>query len=279
MLGRILKKIKYYSIIIRLRASQIFGKALKKPKHLDEKSLIISLTSVGPRLHLIDLTLESLLSQSKQPDKIILWLSDEITLLPKKIEQYQARGIDVEMRRDVGPHTKLVYALAEYPNTAIVTADDDTLYPKRWFEELDEAYRKDNTAIHCHRAHMITLDNANKVKPYLQWKWLSQGESGPHDLIFPTGVGGVLYPQGSLHPDATNPELFIKLCPKADDIWFKVMSYLKGSRCLKIRPNFTEFFTVEQSQEIQNLGRANVRDGNNQQLDAVMQHYGIKFSN
>ena len=180
-------------------------------------------------------------------------------------------------RKDVGPHTKLVYALKEFPDAVIVTADDDTLYPRKWLQELYSAYLKNPDFIHCHRAHYMTFDDDGELNPYLKWKWLSQGIIGPDRALFPTGVGGVLYPPGSLHPDAVNDRLFQKLCPRADDVWFKFMALVNGTECLKIRPYFKEFFTIDGSQEVQNLGRQNVAKGNDDQVRAVMEYYGIKI--
>ena len=47
--------------------------------------------------------------------------------------------------------------------------------------------------------------------------------------IFPTGVGGVLYPPGSLSPAVLDKETFRALCPRADDLWLYWMGRRAGS--------------------------------------------------
>lgn len=245
----------------------------------DGKELIVSLTTIPSRLSLLDLTFNALLSQSIQPTKIILWISDSLEYIPENIQSFVERGITVERCQDVGPHTKLVHALKEYPDAVIVTADDDTLYPKDWLEKLVNAYRNDATAIHCHRAHYINFTDDGELEPYLQWDWLSDGVHGRDIRLFPTGVGGVLYPPKSLHSDTTNLELLKKLSPRADDIWFKFMALLNGTTSSKVNSHFREFLTVDGSQENAKLGPENVGGGgNDRQLKACFEHYGIKYS-
>ncbi|QJR81975.1 glycosyltransferase family 2 protein [Alteromonas pelagimontana] len=261
------------------RLKQDTSKLAAGNKLKNDKQLIVSLTSIESRLHLLDLTLNSLLSQSVQPTMIILWLSEHIEQIPANIKAFEARGVTVKLCEDVGPHTKLVHTLVQYPEAVIVTADDDTLYPKQWLAELVDAYFNRPGAIHCHRAHYINFNADGTLAPYTKWGWLAQGIVGADNRIFPTGVGGVLYPPGSLHPDTTNIALFRKLSPKADDIWFKFMALLQGTVSSKVNSRFREYMTTEGSQEEAKLGPQNVGGGgNDKQFQACFAHYNLPLS-
>lgn len=238
---------------------------------------IVSLTTIESRLDKVYIAIESLLHQTMKPKKIVLWINEEIKnkKLPRTITRQLSRGLEVKYVRDVGPHTKLIYALKEY-NEVIVTADDDILYPANWLLQLDRSYKAVPDAIHCHRAHEITFSPTGKIRPYEDW--LFEKVRYNHSLtVFPTGVGGVLYPPGSLHKDAIREDLFEELCPKADDVWFKIMSLLLKTKCIAINLNYKyrKFPTVSDTQK-ENLFTYNHIDGqNNVQFQQCLKFYGL----
>ncbi len=269
-------KLKDYLLTQRLKRDT----SILEPGYIlpDGRQLIVSLTSFEPRLALIDLTLSSLLSQSLKPSKIILWLSHDIGELPDNIKRYEQAGITVERCKDIGSYKKLVPCLKAYPDDVIVTADDDLLYPKNWLKDLVKAYLREPGFIHCHRAHCITFDD-NRLKPYKDWIWLAAGVKGADSRLFPTGGGGALYPPDSFHDDVINEELFLRLSPKADDVWFRVMALLKGTIPSKLHKNFREFPEVQASQENPKLAPYNVGSGgNDKQLKACLDYYNIPTS-
>lgn len=264
----------YIYFVISNRAKKyIFNNIYKK-----QAGPIVSLTTIESRLDKVYLTIESLLHQNIQPKKIVLWINEELENkpLPSSIKRQLKRGLDVRYVPDVGPHTKLIYALREF-NEVIVTADDDILYPANWLLQLVQSYEKDPTGIHCHRAHEITFDQTGKIKKYD--KWLFEKVRNNNSLrVFPTGVGGVLYPPGSLHMDAAREDLFTKLSPKADDVWFKIMSLLMKTRCIAINQNYKyrKFPTVSDTQDV-NLFTHNHLDGqNNVQFQQCLKFYDLE---
>ena len=44
--------------------------------------------------------------------------------------------------------------------------------------------------------------------------------------VIPIGAWGILYPAKSLHPRVLDIELFLKIAPKNDDLWFKTMALM-----------------------------------------------------
>jgi hypothetical protein len=97
--------------------------------------------------------------------------------------------------------------------------------------------------------------------------------------LFPTGGAGCLYPPGSLHKDTTNKELFMKLCPNADDVWFWVMARLQSTKHVTVQTN--QFLILDLLYEFTHKGAAlqhkNVyENANDVQLKQVLQHYDLK---
>ncbi len=238
---------------------------------------IVSLTTTRCRLRTVYLTVESLLLQNTKPHRVILWLAEEMASepLPPHLQRQKERGLEVRFRLDVGPATKLIHALREHPEATIVTADDDTLYPPTWLGELAESCHRLPTTIHCHRAHWICSKADGALEPYNSWKRLDPGQVGPAHRLFPTGVGGVLYPPNSLHPEVLNESLFLQLCPTADDVWFKAMALLREVPARKIRPVCDGFPTIRSGKR-NGLSLTNSQHANyDRQIRAVFEHYGV----
>jgi len=185
-------------------------------------AIIISLTSFGNRLEesayraictLLDQTVEA---------RVVLYL-DKHSPTPK-LRNLTSLEI-VEGCKDIGSYSKLVWALQQFPNDTLITADDDVYYPRNWLQMLLEQHEKYPDKIIAHRAHGVTFKN-DGLAPFLEWH--ERVKDAP--VLFPMGVGGVLYPPDSLHEDATNSELFLKLSPRQDDIWFWAMAVLNDKQ-------------------------------------------------
>lgn len=195
----------------------------------------VSLTSHPPRFGTLHLTLLSLLNQSTPPDEVVLWLhAPDAARLPPAVLRLQARGLRIEaVAEDLRVYLKIIPALTRSPGITWVTADDDIYYPPGWLDELVAAHRQDPQAVICRRAHLVHFDADGAPRPYACWT-KQTGRPGPDDPLFFTGVGGVLYPPGSLHPDVTRADRFLTLSPDADDIWLNAMARLQGSRVRRI---------------------------------------------
>jgi hypothetical protein len=238
--------------------------------------LIVSLTTTPKRLfQKTDIGIATLLSQRCRPDRVILWLSDEVKdkPLPKSFDYLCEAGLEVQYRRDVGPHTKLLYALQEHPDSMIVSADDDMLYPANWLGALYASYQRAPKHIHCHRAHLMRKDSDGKLTPYKQWARHSPGVLGPSHLLFPTGVGGVLYPPRSLAEEVFHVDAFQQLCPFADDVWFKAMALLQGVSCQKVKPYWQTLLAVHGTQQ-GHLFATNI-ENNDAQVRATFDAYDL----
>lgn len=106
-----------------------------------------------------------------------------------------------------------------------MTADDDLLYRKNWLELLLNKYVQNPNYIICHRCHQVSFKNSH-IAPYNSWAHELTHQEFPEASynLFPTSGAGVLFPPHSLHPDVMKENIFMKLSPTADDVWFWAMA-------------------------------------------------------
>jgi hypothetical protein len=205
--------------------------------------LIVSLTSYPPRFWTLHLSVRSLLGQTVRPDRIILWVAHgDAAKLPSAVTRLVGKGLEIRLVDDVRSYKKLVFALAEFPESFHVTADDDNYYPRGWLKELVDAVEPGEKVLPCHRAHRVPTVAGTELPPYMSWEWDVQDEAArrPSPDLMPTGLGGILYPPHALHSDVTDSALFMKLCPTADDLWFYWMARRVGARYRKVGGPFEQ---------------------------------------
>lgn len=185
-------------------------------------NVIVSLTSYGRRVRgsIVYYTLVSLLRQRTQPRRIILWLDKNEwndDTLPIKLKRLKEKGVQISYCDDIKSYKKLIPTVKEYPECPIITFDDDVIYSNDTVLRLLVEHRLYPQDIVCLHAARVSAKNGIPCD-YKSWPDLNVECNG--SMIFPIGEGGVLYPPKSLHVDLTNQELFMRYCPKADDIWF-----------------------------------------------------------
>ena len=248
-------------------------------KHDLPAPLIISLTSYPDRYECLPLTLNCLLSQTVMPDKIILWIGyQDQDLLTDDILSFRQKGIAIQFCENIGSYKKIIPTLQNYPDSYIVTADDDTYYPATWLEKLVITSKNNTTNVIAHRVRRIELDNQGKLLPYEKWAFELDNLS-PSPLNFPTGVGGVLYPPHVFHPDVLKSNIFMKLCPTGDDIWLYWMWQIKGAMCQLATKTKDNTFIVNWPESQKNsLWAHNQKGQNDQQINKMIGLYGFPVS-
>jgi len=260
---------------------------------------IISLTSYGKRLaDTAPYAIITLLDQSVKPDKILLWVSHEDKgAIPDVLYKLTEKNLEIRFCADIKSYKKLIYALQEYPDDYIITADDDVYYPQNWFEQLLVQHKINPKKIICHRAHGIKVDINHNPLPYSVWDncicpsiyfaqiFVSQKQSiSSHqpEAVFPTGVSGILYPPNCLYKETINKELFMKLAPNADDIWFWAMAIINKeyfgheSPYIVIENGYSQNLQdiePEQTQGGNALWNYNSQGGNDIQLKSVIEKF------
>lgn len=192
----------------------------------------------------------SLLNQTAFFNRLVLWLGNEFFpdqegSLPSCLLGLKQYGLEIRFRKDLGPYTKLIYALKEFPEADIITADDDLYYSETWLQELLDIHEQYPDAIIAHRCHEILFDETGEIRKYSDWHF-EQVETKLSYKNFLTGVGGVLYPAHALYRDVLDSGLFMKLAPTADDVWFWAMALLNRRKifCVDSPYVYPEFINV-----------------------------------
>ncbi len=193
--------------------------------------VIISLTTIEARIGVVDLVIRSLMKQSVQPKKIILWIHESLKdSLPAKLSELQNALFEIRTTHLHSSHKKLIHTMQSYPDTAVVTCDDDLMYRPNWLNLLYKESQNHAGSIIANQTRTIKKDPNGDYLPYSQWP-VNQAEKYDDFRVLPIGAEGVLYPPDCLDPRFDDESLFMELAPKADDLWFKSMSILKGTTC------------------------------------------------
>lgn len=217
----------------------------------DEKRtprIVVSLTSFPARIEYVYKTVCSLLDQTLKPDMVVLWLGEEKfpnkeNDLPENLMRLTNFGLTIKWCKDVRSFTKLIPALKEFPEDIIVTADDDIYYSRNMIELLYKSYLEEPQYIHCHRCTKIFYKNG-ELKAKSGGKKFYKKPSFANKLA---GVGGVLYPPHTLYKDITDENLFQKLTPTNDDIWFWMMAVLNGTKIKVIKNNIPQPAEIDET--------------------------------
>ncbi|MBR1492479.1 MAG: hypothetical protein IJ610_07005 [Bacteroidaceae bacterium] len=241
--------------------------------------VIVSLTTHSYRINDVYLAIESIMQGTMLPNRIILWMSDEYknNPLPITLQNQMERGLEVRYCKDIRSYTKLVPALREFPDSAIVTIDDDILYPIDALEHLVNAYNGANDCICAHWVHTIPADLYEKYTSLLDWP-TATGAVEDSLLLFYEGFGGVLYPPHSLDAEVLNENVFLDICKYADDVWFNAMSLKKGTKVRYANPR-PGLFKCVGNPDVQAIALRNVNSNgeilNDVQIKDVFRKYGI----
>lgn len=196
--------------------------------------IVVSLTSFPPAIQYAVKSVRSILNGSVLPDKLVLYLTFsqfDADGIPGELLQLAQENPVFEIRdygTDIRSYRKLIPALQDFPDAIIVTVDDDVDYHRDMLKELLDMHRQYPHAILAHRAKRIKLG-----EPYRRWRkyrWYHFLFKRIHTgfLNLQTGVAGVLYPPHGLKVDMLDPELFTRIAPTTDDIWFWAAGVANG---------------------------------------------------
>lgn len=178
--------------------------------------------------------------------------------------------VNIRAKYDCGPGMKLIY---ELPNDSpIITVDDDVLYRHSLVEDLVQSASKNPGSIISDRVHRVAIDPSGVVEPYSSWQREIENPLAPSYLNFPTGVGGVLYPPGSLHLDAGRVDLYENLARATDDIWWWIQALRADTKIV----NTGKFQCMEYVSGTQSVGLW--QTGNRVRNDLVLKDLLRRFS-
>ena len=244
--------------------------------------VIVSLTSFGKRIYDVFLAIESIMQGTIKPNRIVLWLAEEEfggKVLPRTLQLQQSRGLEVRFCEDLRSYKKLIPALKQYPEACIITIDDDLIYEFDIVERLVGAHWEHPNSVCACRVHRMTFDEEHVLKSYMDWEWEYSVDGREISYIFPTTGGGVLFPPHCFSEEVFNKEVFMDICPYADDVWFYAMALINNTHIVQVFTGKPEGYYLELPSSsidalyFENTNSANCR--NDVQIKAVFEKYNL----
>lgn len=247
-----------------------------------EVPLVVSLTSYPGRIDIVHFAVYSLLLQRLRPQRVVLWLAEEQfpdRAIPETLAALQKYGLEVRWCENIRSYKKIVPALRAFPESLILTCDDDTYYEDSLTETVYTAYLRDaaagkNAGVYARRVRRINVENG-AVLPYSSWRLAARSDP-PDNRNFATGVGGVLYTPNALSPHVFAMDLAKKLAPMADDIWLWAMARLQNTPVTLVGENIKKPLYVDVEQEVGLRGTTLFQVNetqNDPQFSAVLRHF------
>lgn len=248
-----------------------------------DTKITASLTSFPERIPTLHYTIESLLTQSTKPDRLVLWLAEEQFPnkeedLPSSLLDLKQFGLEIKWCEDLKSYKKLVPTISECPNDIIITFDDDIYYDEKVIEDLYNGYLKNPNAITTIRAFRVKFDNSENLSFFssneIVWNWQKYQKPSLYNTII--GCGGVLYPPNCLHTDILNQNKFQKILPTQDDIFFWGMAVLNRTP-IQIVNGYSKTLEVIENTQDAGLCKINIKKGKglngNQSLEQILKAY------
>lgn len=221
-------------------------KSISSPEEAD---YVVSLTTYPARVGNVWRVIEMAANQRgiKEKYAICLYLIKsefEGIDLPAKIKELQARGLTVKFNEEnLKCHNKYFYAFKDYPEKTVITIDDDLQYNHHTISGLIKKNKEYPKCIIYNRGNRIL-----KNEPYNNWPFVENLACPQHD-VFPTGVGGVLYPPHCCNRFVTDMEVIKKTCLRADDLWLNFMSRLNHTKVVQTGLKSTYMVLPDTSQQ------------------------------
>lgn len=260
-----------HELIAPLRVRR-FGTVNSKSSSLvtGDAPAIVSLTTFGSRLSIVHIAIESIARGVVRPSRIILWLDDDelMAARPQSIRRLEKRGLEVKLTEKIGPHAKYFPAvqIACASGLALVTADDDIIYPRRWLAGLLEAHYATPENIVCYQSHRVSFTESGYLAPYADWA--ENWSDLPTGRAFALGVSGVLYPPRMLEGLRAGNTQFMSVAPRADDVWLHYVAAVNRISVRQISNTPTHFTAIRHRG--QQLKDTNVgASGNDRQIAAT----------
>lgn len=248
----------------------------------NKKDVVVSLTSYGNRvIDSLPYALYSLLNQTVLPERIAVYLDEKEwsdNNLPTILRQIQAKGVQFRYVEDIKSYKKLIPALKEFPDKPIITVDDDFYYNEKIVEWLMETYEKSDKKTVIGSWGCIPIIRNGKYAPYTIWQDCKYGNAATEYSLF--AGNGTVYPPHIFDDEICNMDVFMKLCPTADDIWFWVQEKRLGIKTQLIADAgyglhvpVNRVFTYNPNLQGTLFFENGIQGKNDEQLNALLDYY------
>jgi hypothetical protein len=185
-------------------------------------------------------------------------------------------GLEIVFVDNDRSHFKLLGALSVHSSMPVVTFDDDVLYQKNWLNTLYQTHLEFPDQIVALQTRIISRSEKGDWLPYKNWPTSYRNQQSSVATL-PIGGAGVLYPPNFNTPELSNIELIEKLCPKADDLWFKTIGLLRNFEVVMPEVLPKSALPIIGSQ-IVSLGKENIKeDRNRSQWIDLCKHFNLKI--
>lgn len=246
-------------------------------KSLNKIKITASLTTFPPRIKQVRYAIMSIMMQTVQPDRVILWLAREqfpSESIPENLIDLCEHGLEVKFCDDLRSHKKYYYALQQQKtDEVVITFDDDIIYHPHTIERLIEKHNDYPDSIICNQVHVITWDENGDIKPYNLWGNYRPGMKNPNEDFMPLTGSGCLYPYNIMPEITFDKESLMEYAFTADDLWIGYLARItRKSICLVDKP--AKVFSVVKSSQTQYLGQVNcIENGNDYTIKKLTSHF------
>jgi hypothetical protein len=226
--------------------------------------VLIGLTSIRGREGALKRTLDALLAQTLpgdgRPVELHLFLSREPYLLDRGFKRLpgflrrriwrsrMGRGLRLQVHwtANIGPYRKLLPLLErltpeqQAADPLLITADDDTLYPPTWLQQLVAGQERFGCVVAFRGRRMVLGEQG--LLPYRQWIAHHPSLLEPSLFTVPTGKDGICYRLSQLDWRVMDHRLALEIAGHADDLWFKAHALLTNTPAVLLHQSLSQQF-------------------------------------
>lgn len=252
----------------------------------DTVQAIVSFTTTSYRIQYIVPMIESILNGMVLPSRFVLNLckashshmDQGLNEVPDGVMKFVNEGkMEIHWCEDnYGAFTKLRPTLERFwadKDQVIVTADDDTIYPKYWLKRLIEESLKSPDAVIAYRARPLSISNGVHT-PYEQNPIYRHNHSfaiGEPCIV--TGKDGAVYKPRFFTEQILDDETRDRLTKFNDDLWISPLLCRQKVPVRVIASNADHFgsIAIPEGKTLWNVNRV----GNDQLIRNTLYLYGV----
>ena len=158
--------------------------------------------------------------------------------------------------------------------------DDDFYYHKDFVSWMIDAYRgSDKRTVFATWGCIVGMQDGEYL-PYSQWKDCKYEDRNSEYSLY---GGGSIYPPHIFDNEVSNKDVFMKLCPTADDIWFWAQEKRMGVKvCLTEKHGYGLHRLIDRISAYDVIGSGSLTavnvlgQKNDEQLRAVLDYYQLE---
>ena len=123
--------------------------------------IYVSLTTIPKRKKNLNKTKDSMLKQTRKPDKIFINIPKKYkrfseTIDNEQIPKFEDNSVEISRCEDYGPGTKLLGSLNKFEkNSLVILVDDDHVYENNMIEKFFYFYSKAPNNAYCFYVHPL----------------------------------------------------------------------------------------------------------------------------